>query len=128
MKPFRSRTYEYNAADWKQVVRDPKSAAILRSPYTKFTWSLPETDRFHVSYDPIWCFIGYRRLYIQPPYPHHPLINILGADLNEIHGVHYFPILGEYTKSLRFKKARAIVPGYEQELEASDETHNFNSE
>jgi hypothetical protein len=125
MRPFQSPTYEYKAAEWKQVARDPQSAAVLRSQYTNFTWNPPGLDKMHFTHNPIWCFVGHRRLYIQPPYPLHPLVNILGADFNEIHDVDMIRLRGEYTKSPCFKKASARIPGREKEPEVLDETYVF---
>ena len=53
MRPFQLQTYEYKGAEWKQVVRDPQSMAVLRSPYTNFTWSPPGPDKMHLTYNPM---------------------------------------------------------------------------
>jgi len=127
MSLFQSQTYEYTGVQWKQqALHSPKSATVFRNPYTKFTWKQPGPDQLEFTdYDPIWCFVGHRRLCVGPPYPVHPLVNILGADFNEIHGVDIINLYGEYTKPLHFRKASARIRACEKEPEVPDTNHTF---
>ncbi|KAH8816519.1 hypothetical protein F5884DRAFT_226011 [Xylogone sp. PMI_703] len=113
MKPLQSKKYDYDAKEWKQLVCDPKSMLVVRSPYTSFVWNRPQMNKMQLGYDPIWCFVGHRRLCVQPPYPFHPLVNILGADFLEIHDVDVIRHRGKHIPFL--KKAVIKTPACERE-------------
>ena len=104
---------------------DPKSTVVLRSPLTKFTWVPPKLSMMQPTYSPIWCFVGYRRLHLQPPSPLNPLVNILGADFEEIHDVDVIRIGGEYTTSPRYKKVNICIPACDDEPLIPDDTRLF---